>query len=103
MECDLHPICIVFIENGKVKYWKKSTDLKVYLGNYTRLSPPTDSVAHEYIQKDYAFLYTLEEKAQQIDKSTWFNLGEYDEDTSFYEYCIPTRKYKTILSIIWED
>jgi Zn-dependent peptidase ImmA (M78 family) len=103
MECDLHPICIVFIENEKVKYWKKSPDLKVYLGNYTRLSPPTDSVAYEYIQKDYAFLYTLEEKAQQIDKSTWFNLGEYDEDSSFYEYCIPTRKYKTILSIIWED
>jgi len=60
-------------------------------------------VAAEYISKDYAFLYALEEKAQQVDKSTWFNLGEYDEDCDFYEYCIPTKKYKTILSIIWED
>lgn len=103
LQCDLHPICIVFIENGKVKYWKKSNDLKVYLGNYTRLSPPPESVAYEYIQSDYAFLYKLEDKAQQIAKSTWFNLGEQDEDTSFYEYCIPTKKHKTVVSIIWED
>lgn len=99
----LHPICLVFVENGKVKYWKKSDELKVWLGDYTRLAPPSDSVAAEYIQKEYEFVYKLEEKAQTINKSTWFNLGEYDEDTDFYEYCIPTKRYKTILSIIWED
>lgn len=103
LQFDLHPICLVFIENGKVKYWKKSNDLKVWFGDYTRLAPPSDSVAEEYIQKDYDFIYKLEEKAQTINKSTWFNLGEYDEDTYFYEYCIPTKRYKTILSIIWED
>ena len=99
----LHPICLVFIENGKVKYWKKSDDLKIWFGDFTRLAPPSDSVAAEYIEKDYDFLYKLEEKAQLISKSTWFNLGDYDEDSDFYEYCIPTRRYKTILSIIWED
>ena len=99
----LHPICLVFIENGKVKYWKKSDDLKIWFSDFTRLAPPSDSVAAEYIEKDYDFLYKLEEKAQLISKSTWFNLGDYDEDSDFYEYCIPTRKYKTILSIIWED
>ncbi len=99
----LHPICLVFVENGKVKYWKKSDELNVWLGDYTRLAPPSDSVAAEYIQKDYEFVYKLEEKTQTINKSTWFNLGEYDEDTDFYEYCIPTKRYKTILSIIWED
>ncbi len=99
----LHPICLVFIENGKVKYWKKSDDLKVWLGDYIRLAPPSDSVATEYIQKNYEFVYKLEEKAQMINKSTWFKLGKYDEDTDFYEYCIPTKKYETILSIIWED
>lgn len=104
LQSDLHPICLVFIENGKVKYWKKSDELKVWLGDYTRLSPPTDSVAMEYIQKGYEFVYTLEDKAQTIAKSTWFTLNEYnDEDTDFYEYCIPTKRYKTILSIIWED
>lgn len=99
----LHPLCLVFIENGKVKYWKKSDNLKVWMGDYNRLPPPSDSVAMEYLQKDYEFVYKLEEKSQQINKSTWFNLNEYDDDTTFYEYCIPTRRYKTILSVIWED
>jgi Zn-dependent peptidase ImmA (M78 family) len=104
LQCDLHPICIVFIENEKVRYWKKSDDLKVWLADITRLAPPRDSVAMEYIQKDYSFVYSMEEKAQTISKSTWFKIGEYnDEDSTFYEYCIPTKKYKTILSIIWED
>lgn len=101
---ELHPICLVFIDNGIVKYWKKSEDLKVWLGDYTRLAPPSESVAAEYIKKNYEFLYKLDEKAQTVSKSTWFTLNEFDnEETDFYEYCIPTRKYKTILSIIWED
>jgi len=98
----LHPICIVLIENGIVKYWKKSKDLNVWFGDYTRLAPPTDSVAAEYIEKGYVFVYNFEDKAQIVKKSTWFNLGAYDDDTNFYEYCIPSKKYKTILSIIWE-
>jgi Zn-dependent peptidase ImmA (M78 family) len=103
MQLDLHPICLVFIENGKVKYWKKSDELKVWLNDYIKLPPPSDSVAAEYIEEGYAFIYKLEEKAQTISKSTWFSLNEYDEDTEFYEYCIPTKRYKTILSVIWED
>lgn len=99
----LHPLCLVFIENGRVRYWKKSDSLKVWMGDYNRLAPPSDSVAMEYIQKDYEFIYKLEEKAQIISKSTWFNLNQEDNDTKFYEYCIPTKRYKTILSIIWED
>src|SRR5258706_11669176 len=75
LQLDLHPICLVFIENGKVKYWKKSDDLKVWLGDYTRLAPPLDSVAAEYLQKDYDFIYKLEEKSQPINKSTWFNFN----------------------------
>jgi Zn-dependent peptidase ImmA (M78 family) len=103
LQYDLHPICIVFIENGMVKYWKKSADMKVWISDFNRLPPPSDSVAAEYIQNDYTFIYKLDEKAQTIKKSTWFKLRDYDEDTDFYEYCIPTKKYKTLLSIIWED
>lgn len=99
----LHPICLVFIENGRVKYWKKSDSLKVWMGDFNKLPPPSGSVAMEYLQNNYDFIYKLEEKAQMINKSTWFNLNHYEDDTSFYEYCIPTRRYKTILSIIWED
>jgi len=104
LQCDLHPICVVLTENEKVRYWKKSEDMNVWLADITRLAPPYDSVAAEYIQNEYKFVYSLEEKAQTINKSTWFRLDEYDdEDTDFYEYCIPTKKHKTILSIIWED
>lgn len=103
LQYDLHPICIVFIENGMVKYWKKSADMKVWICDLNRLAPPSDSVAAEYIQNDYTFIYKLDEKAQTIKKSTWFKLRDYDEDTDFYEYCIPTKKYKSILSIIWQD
>jgi len=103
LQLDLHPICLVFIENGKVKYWKKSDDLNVWFGGYTKLAPPFNSVAMEYIQNEYDFVYTLEEKAQTINKSTWFNLKENDDDSDFHEYCIPTKRYKTILSILWED
>ncbi len=104
LQSNLHPICIVLTENERVRYWKKSDDLKVWLDDYTRLLPPSDSVAMEYIQKNYSFIYSFEEKAQKIRKSTWFKMGEYNDiDSDFYEYCIPTKKYKTILSIIWED
>lgn len=101
---DLHPICLVFIENGKVKYWKKSDSMNVWMGDYNKLSPPVNSVATEYIESNYDFIYKMEAKAQTISKSTWFSLNKFDDrDTVFYEYCIPTRRYKTILSIIWED
>ena len=100
---DLHPLCLVFIENGKVKYWKKSNNLQAWMGDYNRLPPPSESVAAEYISADYGFLYKMEEKAQTIDKSTWFNLRTDEGDSTFYEYCIPTKRYKTVLSIIWED
>jgi len=104
IEANLHPICIVFIENDRVKYWKKSSEMKVRLGDYIHLSPPKDSVAAEYIENNYDYIYSFEDKPQEIYKSTWFELNEYDnEDSTFYEFCIPTKRYKTILSIIWED
>lgn len=103
MEMNLHPICLILTEKGQVRYWKKSEDLYVFVKECTKLPPPGNSVAMEYLQQDYQFIYKFEEKAQVINKSTWFDLKTYDEDTDFYEYCIPTKSHQTILSIIWED
>ena len=103
MEMNLHPICLILTERGRVKYWKKSEDLHVFVKECTKLAPPSDSVAMEYLQQNYKFIYNFEEKAQPINKSTWFELKPYDEDSDFYEYCIPTKSHQTILSIIWED
>jgi Zn-dependent peptidase ImmA (M78 family) len=99
----LQPICVFFISNGRVKYWKKSSDLKVFCKNVTKLSPPSDSVAQEYINANYEFIYSGKEKTQEISKSTWFELYQYETDTKFFEYCIPTKQYKTIISVVWEE
>lgn len=101
-EANLHPMAMFHIFNGKVKYWKKSNDLKVRIKNFTKLPPPSDSVASEYINANYQPIYKRDELQQVISKSTYFELSEYDEDTEFYEYCIVTQSFKNILSIVWE-
>lgn len=99
---DIFPLLVVFISDGVVRYWRKSPDLKGWLGDITKLSPPEESVAKEYIEADYDFVYKGDEKAQEINRSTWFELYENQEDSDFMEYCIPNKNYKTIISIIWE-
>ncbi|WP_299317288.1 ImmA/IrrE family metallo-endopeptidase [uncultured Maribacter sp.] len=99
---DAYPLLVVFISDGVVRYWRKSSDLKGWLKDITKLPPPEDSVAKEYIDAEYDFVYKGNEKAQEIDRSTWFKLYENQEDSEFMEYCIPTKSYKTIISIIWE-
>lgn len=102
-QLDIRPIFIAFIHNGKVRYWKKSDDLKGWVKDIIMLPPPDESVAKEYIDSDYNFIYLGEDKQQPIYKSTWFDLKENQEDSDFYEYCIPTKQYKTIISVVWED
>lgn len=100
---NLHPIFIIFIDDGIVKYWTKSQDFNYRIKNITKLPPPKDAVAQEYLDKNYAFIYSENEKTQTIYKSTWFELNNYESDSIFYEYCIPIKQYKTIISIIWEE
>jgi Zn-dependent peptidase ImmA (M78 family) len=102
MQLDLHPIFVVSIYNGEVKYWGKSSSWNYWIKDLNKLSPPDDSVAMEFINANYEFIYSGKEKAQPISKSTWCVLKEKDEDTEFNEYCIPTKQYKTIISVVWE-
>jgi Zn-dependent peptidase ImmA (M78 family) len=101
LECGLHPICLVMSENGKVKYFKRSENFKGWLEDRLRLPPPADSVAAEYINHNYDFIYKTDEKAQTVRKSVWFTLNSWEEDEEYYEYCIPTKRYKTVLSVLW--
>ncbi|MEL6945172.1 MAG: ImmA/IrrE family metallo-endopeptidase, partial [Bacteroidota bacterium] len=80
----LHPICIVFISKGVVQYWKKTDSLKVWIKNINKLPPPSDSVAKEYIDFNYGFLYSGKDKQQEISRSTWFELSEFNTDSLFY-------------------
>lgn len=101
-DVDIYPVAMFHIFNGKVKYWKRSTDLKAFIKNISKLPPPNGSVAMEYIDSDYKPIYKIDDLVQTIDKSTWFELSERDRDTEFFEYCIVAKSYKNILSIVWE-
>jgi len=103
LQLDLHPLLVVFISNGIVKYWSKSPSWYYRVKDITKLPPPDISVAKEYIDADYDFIYSGKEKSQNINKSTWCILKEGELDSDFFEYCIPTKQYKTIISVIWED
>ncbi len=96
------PILIVYIHDGKVKYWSRSKSFKGWVKNINKLPPPEDSVAQEYLEADYDYIYKGDEKSQIISKSTWLELNNYEEDKDFFEYCIPYKKNKTIISVIWE-
>lgn len=102
LKLDLYPICIVYLHRGEVKYWLKSPDFYVYVKDINHLPPPEDSVAYEYINANYKYLYQGEEKAQIIYRSTWFELYAKQKDNSFFEYCIPYKMHKMLLSLIWE-
>lgn len=95
-----HPICAFFSKDGKIEYWKKSKEMRYWIPDRNKLNVPSDSVANEYFTQNR--IYRKEDSAQQIYKSTWFELGEYDKDSSMFEFCIITPKYNTVLSVIWE-
>lgn len=102
-DVDIYPVAMFHIFDGRVKYWKRSNDFKGFLKNTPKLPPPEDSVAAEYIEANYKPIYKNNELAQPIDKSTWCELSEGEQDSEFYEYCIVTQSHKSILSIIWES
>lgn len=95
-----HPIYTFFSKDGKIQYWKKSDGFKVWIPERNRLAVPSDSVANEFYTHNR--IYNKADSAQQITKSTWFELGEYDRDTPMFEFCIITPRYNTVLSVVWE-
>ena len=98
-----HPICLFYSYNNQIKYWKRPEEYPHFINDRTKLPPPEDSVAAEFFNDKK--IYRKEESKQQIWKSTWFELKswENDNDFKFYEYCIITPKYNTVLSIVWEE
>lgn len=102
-EAGSHPICLFYSHNNQVKYWKRPEEYPHFIIDRTRLSPPDDSVAAEFFNEGK--IYPKEQSKQPIWKSTWFELKhwENDQDFKFYEYCIATPKYNTVLSVVWEE
>ncbi len=97
-----HPICLVYSRNGLVEYRKWPEGYPHFLKDLRKLPPPECSVAREFF--DDGIRYRPREGRQKVWKSEWFELrsNETDDDSEFYEYCIITPQYGTVLSVIWE-
>lgn len=100
IEIGNHPIAAFYSKQGKIQYWKKSEDMRYWIPDKNKLDVPSDSVANEFYI--YNRIYRKEDSAQEIVKSTWFDLGKYDEDSPMLEFCIITPRYNSVLSVIWE-
>ncbi len=98
-----HQICLFYSFDNKVRYWKRPDGYPHFVIDRTKLAPPEDSVAAEFFNNKK--IYTKEHSKQQIWKSTWFELKnwENDQDFNFYEYCIVTPQHNTVLSVVWEE
>ena len=102
-ELGSHPICLFYSHNNKVLYWKRPDNYPHFINDRTKLTPPDDSVATEFFEKRK--IYSKEQSKQPIWKSTWFELKNWENDNNFkfFEYCIITPTYNTVLSIVWEE
>jgi Zn-dependent peptidase ImmA (M78 family) len=98
-----HPICLFYSYNNTVLYWKRPEGYPHFINDRTKLPPPNDSVATEFFKEGR--IYSKKESKQEIWKSTWFELKhwENDNDFNFFEYCVVTPKYNTVLSVVWEE
>lgn len=104
VKSEISPVCIMQVTDGKLQYWKKTSTMKVWLEpGITQLPPPSDSFAMEYVRNRYAYNSYWEEKTRKIKRTTWFGLVGRQEDTDFFEYAIPTKDHKSVLSVVWED
>ena len=102
-ELGSHPICLIHCHNNRVTYWKRPPDYPHFIKNLNKLRPPEDSVAAEYYEKGK--IYPEKYSKQEIWKSTWFELKDWenDNDFDFYEYCVVSKHYNMTLSIVWEE
>ncbi|WP_170164475.1 ImmA/IrrE family metallo-endopeptidase [Sinomicrobium pectinilyticum] len=98
-----HPICLFHSHNKSVSYWKWPEGYPHYIIDRTKLEPPEDSVAMEFFEKGK--IYPKQFSKQQIWKSTWFELKDWEDDNdfNFFEYCIISSTYNSVLSVVWEE
>lgn len=103
LELGDHPICLFHSYNKIVKYWMRNIDFPHYIIDNTKLAPPEDSVAMEFFEKGK--IHLKEKSKQPIWKSTWLELKKWenDKDFNFYEFCIVTPAYNTVISLVWEE
>ena len=96
------PICIVYCQDNKMKWFKRSNDFRYFLNFSRDFPPPNGTVAREVFETNAR--YEGKERKQEIRKLDWFEPSKYDESNPvFYEYCLYVPSYNYALSVIWEE
>lgn len=98
MTIDKHPIMLVYIIKGKIKWFRYSHDFP-----FKWLKKPVGQVPKYTLAG--AFFSTGEKFDEElpITANEWFdNVLDRDIDRPFFEKCIYSEKHNFVLSIIWE-
>ena len=82
-----------------------------YQRNFSSEEVEANEFASEFLMPSELFyevytkkkMYINDERKQEIWKSTWFQLNQYEQDKTFYEFCIYAKSYNYTLSVLWED
>jgi len=96
-----HPIFIVYCQDNKMRWYKRSEDFMYYSRFEYGVEPPDGTVAYELFTTNKVYLG--DEKKQEIWKSDWFILTDDKRDKRFYEFCLFVKAFNYTLSVIWED
>lgn len=95
-----HPVCIFFVVDDTLKWFKPSSSWRYRLKDLTRIKVPSDSVAHEYFDKGVMYDY---DDVQEVWGDTWLDDKNVGQDKMFYEYCFIAPRYNSLVSVLWED
>lgn len=103
-----HPIVVIYSFNGKVLFFRKSLNYRRRLIDLTNLQVPNNSVTEEWF--NYQTEYGIDD-LQNVDMSVWFNLcHHYREEETWgnsssvcHEHCFISKRFNTVLTVVWED
>lgn len=100
LEYGRHPIAVAYCYNNKVLYYKKNKYFGRYFKDIKDLSVPDNSVAGEWYKNGEQY---KPNDIQDIELNAWFKLWHKEDNGWCHEYSLVSRKYNTVLSVIWED
>jgi len=96
-----YPVCVVYCNDKKMKWWKRSEDFPYFLRFESNMPPPSGSVADELFTTGKS--YYGDDRKQEVFKSVWFELNRDEQNKMIYEFCLHAISYNYTLSVLWED
>lgn len=89
------PCCIVFSRNGRIEWFKESSDFNIGYIN-TSVDVPSQSVAHDYYKKGAKY-----DEKEVVLATTWYHGQNVKSDLYLYEQCHYLDSLNAVLSLLW--